>query len=220
MTRSPRQPSVPERRRGGRPTGDEARDVRQQLLLAARDLFTQHGFEGTSTRRIAAAVGATPAMIHYYFGDKHGLYRALLEEIIHPVLARLEEAGGAPGSSITVDEFMAAYVGMFSAHPWLPVLVFREMHEGGEEFRRHFAQRFGSRVRALLTEALAGERAAGRLRDDVDTDLTIVSVLSLCVVPFLARPMLERVMEQNIDARFVERWLRHSSHLLDEGLRP
>lgn len=189
-------------------------------MLAARDLFAQHGFEGTSTRQIAAAVGATPAMIHYYFGDKHGLYRALLEEIIRPVLEGLEQRAGTSGAAATVRDFLSAYLGMFGDHPWLPVLVFREMHEGGEEFRSHFAQRFGSRLKGLLSNALAQERAAGRLRDDVDTDLAIVSLLSLCVFPFLARPMLERVMDQAVDGQFIQRWQTHVGRLLNEGLAP
>jgi len=90
MSNTPQDGDVADRRGSGRPADHEARDVRGRLLMAARDLFTQHGFEGTSTRRIAAEARATPAMIHYYFGDKHGLYRALIEEIIHPVLENLE----------------------------------------------------------------------------------------------------------------------------------
>jgi AcrR family transcriptional regulator len=192
--------------------------------MAARDLFTQHGFEGTSTRRIAAEARATPAMIHYYFGDKHGLYRALIEEIIHPVLENLEERAGPSGTVPGIEKFsgisafMSAYVGMFSAHPWLPVLVFREMYEGGEAFRQHFARRFGTRLRRLLGDALAAERQAGSLRADVDTDLAIVSILSLCIFPFLARPMLERVLNQTVDQSFVDQWLAHAGKLLAGGL--
>jgi AcrR family transcriptional regulator len=209
-----------ERRGGGRPADHEARDVRGRLLMAARDLFTQHGFGGTSIRQIAADARATPAMIHYYFGDKHGLYRALIEEIIHPVLEGLEERAGAGEGSPGIDDFMTAYVGMFGRHPWLPVLVFREMYEGGEQFRQHFARRFGSRLRRLLGDALAAERRAGRLRADTDPDLAIVSILSLCIFPFLARPMLERVLDQTVDQSFVDRWVDHAGKLLAGGLGP
>ena len=84
-------------RRGGRPSADDPRDVRAQLLAAARDLFTRFGFDAVSTRQLAAEAETTPAMIHYYFGDKHGLYRALLEEVIPPVLDKLEARAGRPG---------------------------------------------------------------------------------------------------------------------------
>ena len=48
--------------------------------------------------QIAAAAGTTSAMIHYYFGDKLGLYRAMIEEAVEPLVAslqRLERAARA-----------------------------------------------------------------------------------------------------------------------------
>ena len=76
MTGEPRNSAGPGRR-SGRPTSSEGRDVRTRLLAAARELFARRGFDAVSTRELARAAGATPAMVHYYFGDKHGLFRAL-----------------------------------------------------------------------------------------------------------------------------------------------
>lgn len=210
----------PRGRRGGRPAADDPRDVRAQLLLAARDLFTRHGYQAVSTRELAAAADTTPAMIHYYFGDKHGLYRALLEEVIPPVLAGLEARDGDTGSPLTVADFMRAYLGMFRANPWLPPLVFREMQEGGDEFQKHFVGRFASRARQLLGSALATERREGRLREGLDMEMALVSVMSLCVFPFLARPMLERVLGRPVDEAFVERWSAYAGELFSRGVRP
>ena len=155
-------------RGGGRPAADDSRDVRGQLLVAARDLFTRHGFDAVSTRQLAAAAETTPAMIHYYFEDKHGLYRALLEEIIPPVLGQLEARSREAGRPLSVADFMESYLGMFRANPWLPPLVFREIHEGGEAFQRHFVERFASRARQLLGTALENDREAGRVREGLD----------------------------------------------------
>ena len=76
-------------RRPGRPAGGTA-EVREALLAQARDLFLQQGFGAVSTRRIAAAAGTTPAMIHYHFGDKLGLYLAMIETAARPVLAAVQ----------------------------------------------------------------------------------------------------------------------------------
>jgi len=210
----------PSPRKGGRPAAEESRDVRGQLLMAARDLFTRHGFEAVSTRQLAGAAGTTPAMIHYYFEDKHGLYRALLEEIIPPVLADLETRTGELPRSLTVADFMAAYLGMFRANPWLPPLVFREIQAGGERFQRHFVDRFASRAHHLLGLALDADRRAGRVRADLDTQLALVSVMSLCVFPFLARPMLEKVLDMAFDDDFVARWSRYAGELFYHGAQP
>ena len=85
----PARPLKPAKPRGrGRPPGGDTA-VRAALLEHARRLFLQHGFADVGTRRIATAAGTTPAMIRYYFTDKLGLYRAMIEEAMRPVLAEL-----------------------------------------------------------------------------------------------------------------------------------
>ena len=212
--------SAPGTRRGGRPAADESRDVRGQLLLAARELFTRLGFDAVSTRQLAAAAETTPAMIHYYFDDKHGLYRALLEEVIPPVLADLEARTSELDKPLTVADFMAAYLGMFRSNPWLPPLVFREMQAGGEKFRRHFVERFASRARHVLGTALEADRRAGRVRSDLDSSLALVSVMALCVFPFLARPMMERMLDLDFEGEFIARWSAYASGLFYRGAQP
>lgn len=68
--------------RPGRRTKASAIDARAALLLAAAKLFAEQGVEATSTREICTAAGLNPGAIHYHFGDKEGLYRALLLEPI------------------------------------------------------------------------------------------------------------------------------------------
>ena len=207
-------------RGGGRPAADDPRDVRAQLLLAARDLFTRFGFDAVSTRRLAAAAETTPGMIHYYFGDKHGLYRALLEEVIPPVLAGLEARETGANSPLTVADFMEAYLAMFRDNPWLPPLVFREMQEGADDFQRHFVERFATRARQLLKSALENDRRQGRVRDGLDSRMALASVMSLCVFPFLARPMLDKVLGLSVDHDFVRQWSTYASTLFYRGVQP
>lgn len=200
----------------GRPSGVDRRRVRERLLEAALALFTRHGFDGVSMRRLAREAGATPAMIHYYFGDKHGLFRALLEEVLGPRLAELEALAGR--RAVTLADFMRSFIEMFAEHPWLPPLVFREVVDGPVAVRREFARRMAGRVFPVLRAALAEEAAAGRLRDDLDPVAVVVSVMSLCVYPFLARPMIEEGLGQAVDGDFVERWRDHAVRTLYEGI--
>ena len=56
-------------------------DTRRRILEAALDLFAAQGFEGASTRQIAEGAGVNLPAIQYYFGNKEGLYRAVIEDI-------------------------------------------------------------------------------------------------------------------------------------------
>src|SRR5262245_20387674 len=69
----------------GRPSVQDEADVHNALLDAATKLFLKHGFERVTARQIAAAAGTTPAMIHYYFDNKLGLFKAMLDRTIQPV---------------------------------------------------------------------------------------------------------------------------------------
>ncbi len=60
-------------RRGG------AAVSREHILDAARRLFAEHGFEGTSLRQVARAAGVDPAMIHHFFKGKDELFALSVE---------------------------------------------------------------------------------------------------------------------------------------------
>ncbi len=54
--------------------------VRRNILAVARDEFVENGLSGARVDEIAAKTSTSKRMIYYYFGDKEGLYRAVLEE--------------------------------------------------------------------------------------------------------------------------------------------
>ena len=55
----------------------DSRLTRERLLLTATRLFAEHGYEGVSLRAVAAAAKTHLALIHYHFGTKEDLYRAI-----------------------------------------------------------------------------------------------------------------------------------------------
>jgi AcrR family transcriptional regulator len=63
---------------GGYARGDE---TRLRIIEAAIGLFGEHGFEGASTRDIAARADVNAPALQYYFENKEGLYRACAEYI-------------------------------------------------------------------------------------------------------------------------------------------
>src|SRR5947199_9701479 len=65
---------------------------RTQILDAALDVMSEHGFRGASIKRIAHHAGLkSPALIYWYFKDKQALFEAMLEQMA-PVLAIVADA--------------------------------------------------------------------------------------------------------------------------------
>ncbi len=60
---------------------EQSEATRTALLQAARELFTERGYAGTATEDIAQRAGVTRGALYYQFGDKSGLFHAVLEGI-------------------------------------------------------------------------------------------------------------------------------------------
>lgn len=58
------------------PREERRRRTEAAILAAARELFAERGFQGTSIRAVAAAAGIDPALVMQYFGNKDGLFAA------------------------------------------------------------------------------------------------------------------------------------------------
>jgi AcrR family transcriptional regulator len=64
--------------------------VQQNILAVARAVFAESGLSGSRIEEIAARTETSKRMIYYYFGDKEGLYRAVLLEPITRITSRLQ----------------------------------------------------------------------------------------------------------------------------------
>lgn len=138
-------------------------------------------------QEIADAVGINKAMLHYYFDSKERLFSAVFDEAAGMLLAaisRVLEAEMPLGDKLRA--FTCEYMDLLMQHPHIPAFVLAEVHHDPERAKR-------------LAEALAldhfaaqvhAEARAGRIRPTEPSRL-LVDLLSLCVFPFAARPMLQ-----------------------------
>jgi len=212
----------PTRRQPGRPSSEGRPEVRDALLDAASRLFARHGVTEVPLRRVASEAGVTPAMVHYYFGSKEGLYDAMLERTFARVIERVSAlADRGHGESETsggdLRDLLGVLVGTFAAEPWVPTLVVREVLLEGGRFREQFIRGYASRMATLLPGLMRREIDAGRFRKDLDPELAFVSFMGMTLMPFVARPVLERVLGIDYDEDFLRRFAAHTQKLFLEG---
>jgi AcrR family transcriptional regulator len=65
---------------GGRPDTRPRGDTRARIQQVAVELFTEHGYEGTSLREIAERLDVTKAALYYHFKSKEDIVRSLVED--------------------------------------------------------------------------------------------------------------------------------------------
>lgn len=211
-----RNPDSSGRRGPGRPAGDP--ELREQLLNVALDAFSEHGFNGASVSAIARAAGATPAMIHYYFGTKTRLYQAVLSRAFEPLLSRLAAAtADAPDDEDLLPHFVRGYMRVLAEFPQVPSLVVRDVLSPHGRMREVFVQVFASRGGTGIRELVSRARRHGRLRPDLDLNLATLSLLSMTVFPFLGAPVASQVLDYSLDPGQIDQLADHTIELFYRG---
>lgn len=210
-------PAKRNKRTAGRPRGDEG-DLRARLLDAATALYARMGIAATSLRAIATEAGVTPAMLHYYFGDKDKVTEALVGErllpAMAPVRAGLEQAGDDPAA--LAEAFVRGIGALVAAHPWLPPLWVREVLCEGGALREVLFHKALPNLPRLLAQRFAAAQASGRLDAALDPRLLVVSLVGLTLFPAAGAPIWRAAFDaDDIDAGVM---LRHTLALLEGGL--
>lgn len=205
----------------GRAPGRPARargDERQRLLDVALTLFAKHGIAATPLSAIARRARVTPALLHYYFGNRERLLDALMNERFLPLLepVRADLLAQAHDPSRQIATLVRSLFRTLDANPWLPPLWLREVLTEGGLLRERLLHGVAGRIAPLLRNAVAAAQARGEINRHLDPRLTVVSLIGLTLFPFAARPIWTRLFEaDDIDA---DRLTRHTLALLECGL--
>jgi AcrR family transcriptional regulator len=176
--------------------GKKADDTtRTKLLNAAEKVFSEFGFEGASVRTINAEAGVDSGAIHYHFGTKHDLFRAVIsrrgEILSTDRLERLARCTLTPGSADSVEQIVAAYI-----MPYLnPAL-------GTHDDRLRFA-----RLRARLVAEQTNSDSSPLGSEHKHTAETFIDVLAT---------VLPHIPQRDLADRFLIMW--SSLNTLSAGL--
>lgn len=74
-------------RRPGRPPAAKADETRRRILQAAREVFSERGYEGTTFQGVAQRADLTRPAINHYFSSKRVLYREVVRQTNELVVA-------------------------------------------------------------------------------------------------------------------------------------
>lgn len=143
-------------------------------------MFGRRGFEGTSLRAIAKAVGIRSPSLLYHFRNKEALRLAVLGSVLDHWKEELPRLLYSRGKGDVFDGLLAAVVGFFSEDPSKALLVVREMIDRPVAVKQMLAEHLRPWT-TLLADAIRLGQERGTVRAEVDPEAYVVQVVTMAL---------------------------------------
>ncbi|MBX7451221.1 TetR/AcrR family transcriptional regulator [Mycolicibacterium sp. 3033] len=162
--------SAGERPRGrGRPVGADSENTRRGILVAARGVITERGYQAATFQQIAMRAGVSRPTLHYYFGSREQIYDVLLAEVHHAMMGCVAEAQQQVG----LRDQLASFLG--SLQRWsledadtLRFLVAARLEHHRGPHRAEAAARIFAAVHSFYDSVVVEAMRRGELPSDID----------------------------------------------------
>jgi TetR/AcrR family transcriptional regulator len=220
---------IKHRRRTKRRVRSREAATEQRILDAARAVFLRHGTAGARMQEIAGEAGVNQALLHYYFRSKERLSAAVFKQIASRIFPALAQTLGADISlDEKIDRLIRIYLDNLSQNRFVPGYLISELHHHPERVEQLLSGALGADPRTIMPAVIRNlERQindgvrAGTLRP-IKPQQFVINLISLCIFPFAARPMLSIVFGMDDEAfdRFIEQRRRDLPTFVRSALRP
>lgn len=192
--------------------------TRNKILAAATPLFATRGAQGTTIRQIAAAASVNSQLIYYYFRDKEGLFRAVLEGAatrVGVLLAEAAQGSGRPRERLA--DFVAEWVRVTLTEAPAIRMLHRAMLEGDEALAaeiQRYAGAHATQIGSLIAEGIA----SGEFRAELDPRRAVASLVGMVQYLALAEPILFNSTKLKRGREEREAMAQHTADLFLRGL--
>lgn len=180
-------------------------NTQEKILEAARAVFLEKGMDGARMQDIADRAGINKALLHYYFRNKEKLFETVFLEAASRFFPRMVNILTADTSLFEkITRFVHHYISMMAENPYIPQFVLNEVQKQPKTF---LAKVFGNRRPPIeeLAKQVKKEVAQGIIKP-IDPRQLMINMVSLCIFPFVAKPVVQWVlkMDEKAYSAFIE----------------
>jgi TetR/AcrR family transcriptional regulator len=171
---------------------------REQIIESAKQVFISKGYGEARMQEIADKAGINKGLLHYYFKSKENLFHAVLKEVIKKIIPKLDLLIKSDETlTEKIEKFVTLYIDLLIENPYLPGFVLSEMNLRGEGFMKEIMQDYDINPIKLMVQVQM-EIQAGKIGNINPINL-LINIISMCVFPFIARPIFKEISGLNDD---------------------
>ncbi len=174
---------------------DNQSNTEDKILEAAKKVFIEKGLEGARMQEIANEARINKALLHYYYRTKEKLFGAVFRYAITKFIPGIGEVLNSEMPFLEkIEIIIGKYISLLKKNPIIPIFV---LHEINRHPDRLVGIMTGSGIKPeMFLKQIEKEIQAGTIKP-VDPRQLIVNILSLCVFPFAAKPLILRLFFNN-----------------------
>jgi len=173
------------------------KNTEQVILQTARRIFIQKGLAGARMQDIADQAGFNKALVHYYFTSKDKLFDLVFEEEFGNFFSNL---AGIVSSDLPLFEKIENIVSLdierMTRFPGLPNFVLNEMSRNPEVILKRLKKIPVEKVLDGFQKQINSEVKKGNIKK-ISAEQLFINIQSLCIFPFIARPMIRGLMKMD-----------------------
>lgn len=192
--------------------------TKDKIIIAAKEVFHEKGLAGARMQEIADASGVNKALLHYHFKSKDELFRSVLLAGIVEVFPVLM---GTLNANMPLREKLKTvvqlYIDQLTLNPALPRFVLNELAQNPNFIADHI-QGLSFKPTVFIQQINEASEAGEIIH--TDPMQLITSIVSMCVFPFIGKPMIQFISGKNESEfkQFIEERKAHIQTLLINGL--
>lgn len=174
--------------------------TKEKIKQAAKEIFIQRGYAGARMEDISKASGINKALLHYHFTSKENLFEQIFDEAFFDIMPRLNAVLQTEGEVLDrIDAFVEEYIRTIRQNPHIPLFVIHELSQNPERLVQKVTSHSGLPNVANLMMEVMQAMSEGKIKQYHPMHL-VMNVLSMCVFPFVARPIIKTVMRLDDDS--------------------
>jgi TetR/AcrR family transcriptional regulator len=149
------------------------------------------GLAGARMQDIADEAGINKALLHYYFRSKERLFEMIFMEAAQKLFPKINFIFESNMPLFEkIEHFADEYITVMVENPYLPSFVLNEINRDPIPFFKKLNEKFGFPDPALFLKQIEKEIRKGSIKRISPVQL-LMNMLSLCIFPFMAKPMFQ-----------------------------
>lgn len=170
-------------------------NTENKIAKAANDEFVERGYSGARMQAIADKAGINKSLLHYYYRTKDKLFELVFSNAIKLLFPKIFKIFKNDQTLLDkIRTFTSEYIDLIIKNPHIPNFIIHELNTNPNGIATHLSDLDFNLdpLRNQISESIINGEII-----EIDSNELIINIVSLCVFPIVAKPIIKSVVYNN-----------------------